>query len=140
MSKILERMKATLEKKKRVLRNIQQDVASFERVIAYYEQHLDELEVKIATPDEVKNKVEEILADQMALLHYKTQLFPMLGALGVEIAGQDQPRNLGAYLSADKRFNSFGDGLWGLSKWKEGQPQSPSENGHNNRPTDIKVG
>ena len=108
MSKILERMKATLEKKKRVLRNIQQDVSSFERVIAYYEQHLDELVVKIATPDEVKNKVEEILADQMALLHYKTQLFPMLGALGVEIAGQDQPRNLGAYLSADKRFNSFG--------------------------------
>ena len=73
-------------------------------------------------------------------MHYKNELFPMLVQSGIEIAGQDQPRNLGAYLSADRRFYSYGDGLWGLKKWEIAQPPQSQSNGHNNRPAGIKVG
>jgi hypothetical protein len=144
MSKVLDRMKATLEEKRKKLLVLQNEVRSFENVIAYYEAHPEELEVRVATPDEVKNAVEQLLDNQNEKkpLHYKNNLFPMLVRAGIEIAGQDQPRNLGAYLSGDKRFLSYGDGMWGLRRWKEGglsQPQS-NNNGHNSRPSDIKIG
>lgn len=143
MGKALDRMKATLEEKREKMLVLQEEVRSFETVIAYYEEHPEELETRLATPDEVKDIVEDYLEnlEKKKPVHYKSDLFPMLTSRGIEIAGQDQPRNLGAYLSGDKRFLSHGDGMWGLRKWKEGELSQPqSSNGHNIPSTDITIG
>ena len=140
MSKTLERMKATMEKKKRQMQSLQADVASFERVIAYYERYPDELEVRVATPEEVKDVMFAILDRTGKPLHYKNDLFPLVQQSNVEIAGQEPARNVGAYLSSDERFVSYGDGMWGLGKWRERNVPSEPNNGHNRQGGRVVVG
>lgn len=50
--------------------------------------------------------------------HYR-DLTRALVESGVEVPGKDAGRNLGAHMSADRRFYPFGAGLWGLREWKD---------------------
>ena len=49
-------------------------------------------------------------------------LYAKLTESGVRIAGQDPVGNMTAHFSHDARFDSFGDGLWGLVEWKSVPP------------------
>ena len=127
MSGVLDRMKTTLERKRKQLQELQADVAGFERVIAYYENHQNEIDIRVSTPDEVKSAVEEMLRLARKPMHYKNEIYPNLALSGIEVAGQDPARNLGAYLSGDnERFKSFGEGMWGLVEWESQPPKEGS--------------
>ena len=50
-------------------------------------------------------------------MHFRNDIYTELERHGINVAGSDPMRNMGAYLSADERFESLGKGMWGLTKW-----------------------
>lgn len=49
-------------------------------------------------------------------VHYKA-IYDALVAMGVRVKGEDPIKNTGAHLSSDARFESRGEGMWGLTEW-----------------------
>ena len=115
MERRRDALQAELEQKTNETEEVRSELESFSQVIEYYKQHPDELDFHYASPDEVKNTCVEILSDENDLvLHYKSELYPRLLELGLELSGENPVRTLGAYLSGDDRFISDGAGNWTL--------------------------
>jgi hypothetical protein len=65
--------------------------------------------------------MESILLEHGQPLHYR-EIHRRLGALGVDVPGQDPVKNVGAHLSGDARFERFERGIWGLHAWRKTGP------------------
>ena len=72
-------------------------------------------------PKELRNRAYDLLKGVGHPLLY-TQVHDILDAMGVEIGGQSPPQNVIAHMSGDSRFETKGNGLWGLSEWSEATP------------------
>jgi hypothetical protein len=66
----------------------------------------------------LRDEMERILEAEGQPMHRK-DIYEKVVASGIRVAGDDPLSNAGAHMSADDRFRSIGNGLWGLSKWPE---------------------
>lgn len=98
------------------------------RVIADFEGTEGELEATASTPKTLANELWRVLEDEGEPRHY-TMLYERLRQRGVEVAGKDPLRNVGAHLSLDPRFISLGRGVWALKSWQKAKQAHEGGNG-----------
>lgn len=115
------------------------EAQSFRGVLAYYEQHPDELETA-PTSGRGSGKILNdatvaVLEQQGKPTHYK-ELRRLVEGRGIKVPGQDPDKNIGAHMSQDSRCESLGNGMWGLKVWRKPSPMgtgterpSPESNG-----------
>ena len=79
-------------------------------------QELMESELPSSSPQTIKDAVRARLAQEGKPMHRK-DLYDHLQQLGIRVNGQNPVGNMTAHMSQDDRFESVGDGRWGLRQW-----------------------
>lgn len=115
-SSIVRRLRETLAGIEVQITELQTQADHFRAVIAHYELAPSESESRTTPVKLVRNTMVEILKEEGKPLHFK-RIYQRLRERGVEVAGKEPARNVGAHLSADDRFDSLGQGMWGLASW-----------------------
>lgn len=101
-------------------------VEHYEAVISHQEKDLGDSPAEYVPADVLRNQMERILDSSGNPLHYR-EIHTRLLADGFKVRGDDPVKNVGAHLSADRRFAATGQGKWGLTKWKTKTPPAPGE-------------
>lgn len=91
----------------------------FREVIAYYEGQPD---VDASAGQRLADTMVSILTAAGQPLHYR-DIYEQLVQRGRPVPGLNPARNTGAHLSLDRRFLSYGQGVWGLAAGQQAAPQ-----------------
>ncbi len=121
MSEVLSLLSARLEAVEAQIADLTAQADAYRRVIADLERAEAEQRASGARAGSEKTLaglMESILLEHGRPLHYR-ELHRRLGALGVDVPGQDPVKNVGAHLSGDGRFERFERGIWGLRAWRK---------------------
>lgn len=94
---------------------IDEDIKAYHRVLARTER-AEGIGQPVSAAKAVVNEMWRILEEEGQQLHYK-QIYQRLIDRGIQVPGRDPLKNVGAHLSADKRFISDGAGHWRLASW-----------------------
>lgn len=110
---------------------IDTQLANLRGALQYFENQMPTREESRATPPAkaMRNEMVFILEGAGAPLHYR-DIHTRLVERGFPVPGARPENNVGAHLSTDKRFNSLGKGMWGLTRWAQNPPppqEQPSE-------------
>lgn len=124
---IIKKLQETLDRLRVERAVIDEQIAHFEGVLAYYEGNPEQVETRAVPPKSLRNAMWEILKEEGSPLHFK-EIYERLKARGIQVAGKEPDRNVGAHLSADERFKSLGQGMWGLAS-RPAKEVEPSRGG-----------
>ena len=104
-----------LERLKEQKDELDKRVANLEGTLLYFRE-LMETEQPSSSPQIIKDNVYNRLTHVGRPVHRK-DLFEYLQQLGIKVNGQNPVGNMTAHMSQDDRFESVGDGRWGLLEW-----------------------
>ena len=102
-----------IEEKKRQL---DEQYRAITLTLSYFENSDSDLPQTVGSDGSavrLRDAIHEILTEERPL--HRRAIHDRLVERGVRIAGRDPVNNVGAHLSLDERFESFGDGRWTLS-------------------------
>ncbi len=123
-SKTVRDLEAQLRVRQQALEEARERLAQAERevnaltIAIEIMRNVEESAEEAAPPKALRNEMVEILRDEGKSLHY-SEIFDRLTARGIAVSGKDPKRNVGAHLSNDDRFESLGNGEWGLASWRQ---------------------
>lgn len=98
----------------RELAELEEQVLHLRGVLTYFTDAARQIDEPSQPAKGVRNEMMAILTEAGQPLHYR-ELYDRLLARGVVVSGKDPAKNVGAHLSNDSRFESLGNGRWGLA-------------------------
>ena len=118
---VVEGIASELKRLESELAALSKNVENLRGALAHFESLADTPK----TSQHLNEVAWDVLLAEGQPIHRK-ELYARLLELGVTIAGQDPVGNMTAHFSHDKRFESLGDGRWGLVAWRVPPAPAPT--------------
>ena len=99
---------------------LDKNVTGVEAALAYYRSQRATNGHSRTSPNLV-DTIYGVLSQHGEAMH-RTELYEILIAQGTTIAGERPVGNMTAHMSHDGRFESVGEGKWGLTEWGQDEP------------------